>query len=152
MANKKPHHHGNLRAALIEAGLELLQTGGPEILSIRKLAVKAGVSHAAPAHHFANLTALHSALMTEGYKMFAASMRSEIALASDDPRERILAAGRGYLTFALNNEELFNLMFGGTPRDHDDENLHHAAEDAYDELREICAPMAKARAGARRTN
>jgi len=147
MTKKKPHHHGNLRAALIEAGLALLQTGGPETLSIRKLAAKAGVSHAAPAHHFANLTALHSALMAEGYKMFADSMRAEISNASDDPRERILAAGRGYLSFAQNNEGLFNLIFGGTPRDVDDENLRKASEDAYDVLREICAPITKGEGG-----
>ncbi len=147
MVKKKPHHHGNLRTALIEAGLELLQLGGPETLSIRKLAAKAGVSHAAPAHHFANLTALHSALMTEGYKIFAASMRAEIAIAPDNPRERILAAGRGYLAFAQYNEGLFNLMFGGTPRDHDDKNLEKAADDAYDVLREICAPIVKGEGG-----
>ncbi len=147
MSKKKPHHHGNLRAALVEAGLELLQLGGPETLSIRKLAMKAGVSHAAPAHHFANMTALHSALMTEGYKIFAASMRSEILKSPRDPRERILAAGRGYLIFAQNNEGLFNLMFGGTPRDDGDESLNIAAEDAYDVLREISAPLVKGEGG-----
>ena len=147
MVKKKPHHHGNLRAALIEAGLELLQVGNLETLSMRKLAVKAGVSHAAPAHHFANLTALHSALMTEGYKMFAESMRADMPPEPRDPRETILAAGRGYLTFALSNEGLFNLMFGGTPRDHNDENLNQAADDAYDVLREICAPIVKGEGG-----
>ncbi len=141
MTKKKPHHHGDLRAALIKAGLELLQSGGPETLSIRKLAAKAGVSHAAPAHHFANLTALHSALMAEGYKMFTAAMRAEIVKSPDDPRERILAAGRGYLMFVRDNEGLFNLIFGGTPRDDNDEYLHQMAEEAYDVLREICAPM-----------
>lgn len=147
MTKKKSHHHGNLRSALIDAGLILLQSGGPETLSIRKLANAAGVSHAAPAHHFANMTALHSALMTEGYKIFAASMRSELEKAPNDPRERILGAGRGYLLFAQNNEGLFNLMFGGTPRDQDDENLNAAANDAYDVLREICAPIVKGEGG-----
>lgn len=141
MTKKKPHHHGDLRAALIKAGLELLQSGGPETLSIRKLAAKAGVSHAAPAHHFANLTALHSALMAEGYKMFTAAMRAEIVKSPNDPRERILAAGRGYLMFVRDNEGLFNLIFGGTPRDDNDKYLHQMAEEAYDVLREICAPM-----------
>jgi len=147
MTAKKPHHHGNLRAALIAAGLELLQAGGLETLSMRKLAAKAGVSHAAPAHHFANLTALHSALMTEGYKMFTASMRAEMSPEPRDPRETILAVGRGYLNFALNNEGLFNLMFGGTPRDHNDKGLVQAADEAYDVLREICAPIEKGEGG-----
>ena len=147
MTPKKPHHHGNLRAALLEAGLEILLSGGPETQSMRKLAAKAGVSHAAPAHHFANLTALHSALMTEGYKMFAASMRSELEKSPNDPRERILGAGRGYLLFAQNNEWLFNLMFGGTPPDQDDENLNTAAADAYAVLREICAPIVNEEGG-----
>jgi len=147
MTSKKSHHHGNLRAALLDAGLELLQSGGLETLSMRKLAAKAGVSHAAPAHHFANLTALHSALMTEGYKMFAGSMRVNLPHKPRDPRETILAVGRGYLTFALNNEGLFNLMFGGTPRDLTDEDLNQAADDAYDVLREICAPIVKGEGG-----
>lgn len=147
MTQKKPHHHGNLRAALLDTGLELLNTGGLESLSMRKLATKAGVSHAAPAHHFANQTALHSALMTRGYEMFKDSMRSELDLAPADPRKRILAAGRGYLTFAQNNEGLFNLMFGGTPRDHDDAELYKASEEAYDVLREICAPIVKGEGG-----
>ena len=147
MAVKKTHHHGNLRAALISAGLEILSTGGVEDLSIRKLAAKAGVSHSAPAHHFANMTALHSALIAEGYGMFAASMRAEMAVAQSDPREQILASGRGYLTFAQRNVGLFNLMFGGTPRDEDDANLNRASEDAYDVLRKICTPIVKGEGG-----
>ncbi|MBL4874701.1 MAG: TetR/AcrR family transcriptional regulator [Rhodobacteraceae bacterium] len=147
MTKKKPHHHGNLRAALLEAGLELLHDGGLENLSMRKLASKAGVSHAAPAHHFANQTALHSGLMTEGYKMFTVAMQSEIKLAPNDPREIILAAGRGYLTFTQENEGLFNLMFGGTPRDHDDAELNKASEEAYNVLREICVPIVKGEGG-----
>lgn len=145
---KKPHHHGNLRAELITAGLEILHEGGLESLSMRKLAIKAGVSHAAPKHHFTNLTSLHTALMTEGYKMFAADMRSEMIIAPQDPREIILAAGRGYLGFAINNEGLFNLMFGGTPRDMDDPNLQTASEAAFDVLREISAPIKKGVGGA----
>lgn len=79
--------------------------------------------------------------------MFTDSMLSELNLAPSEPRERILAAGRGYLTFAQNNEGLFNLMFGGTPRDHEDADLNRASEEAYDVLREICAPIVKGEGG-----
>jgi DNA-binding transcriptional regulator YbjK len=57
-ADKKKPHHGNLRAALVSAGIELLEEGGLEALTLRKCAARAGVSHAAPAHHFEGLQGL----------------------------------------------------------------------------------------------
>ncbi len=141
MKEKKAHHHGNLRAALIEAGMELLQSGGPAALSIRKLAAKAGVSHAAPAHHFPNLKALRTALAIDGFKMFTQSMEDQLAKVDNDPRRRILAAGRGYLYFAKENAGLFNLIFGGTELETDNQELEEAAERAYGVLQMIAAPI-----------
>ena len=119
----KPHHHGNLRETLIAAGLTLLREHGAEGLSIRKVAAHVGVSHAAPAHHFANLSALRTAVVTAGYREFTRTMLAEIALAEIalaeqgraviPPRDRILAALRGYLSFAVRNRALFQMMFGG---------------------------------------
>ncbi len=142
MKMKKPHHHGNLRAALIVAGLELLQSGGVPALSIRKLAQKAGVTHAAPAHHFPNLKSLRTALAVEGFKMFTQSMESQLAEVDDDPRTRIIAAGKGYLRFAKDNSGLFNLIFGGTDLDGENAELVEASEAAYQVLQMIAEPIA----------
>ncbi len=59
---EKPHHHGNLREALIVAGIEILKEGGLPALTLRACAARAGVSHAAPAHHFDGLPGLVTAI------------------------------------------------------------------------------------------
>ena len=70
----KPHHHGNLRNALIEAGIDLLKEGGLPNLTLRKCAALAGVSHAAPAHHFDGLDGLRQAIASEGFSRFRQAM------------------------------------------------------------------------------
>lgn len=147
MAHKKPHHHGDLRAALIKAGCALIHDEGAEALSIRKVAARAGVSHAAPAHHFKHLSDLRAAVAACGYHAFSAAMETEIAAAPDDPRARILAAGRGYIGFARENTGMFHLMFGGWCRTEEDAELTTAADGAYDVLRQICAPLTPGPAG-----
>ena len=63
-APAKKHHHGNLRPALIKAGIALLEEGGIDALSLRKCAARAGVTHAAPAHHFDGLAGLKALVYT----------------------------------------------------------------------------------------
>ncbi len=147
-AEKRPHHHGDLRAALIAAGVSLVRKGGPDALSIRKAAALAGVSHAAPAYHFPSLADLRTAVIAQGYREFTQSMETELAGASVSPRDRILAAGRGYLRFALASPGLFHLMFGGSSRDETSDELCTAADAAYDVLRRISAPIVPGAAGA----
>ena len=64
-----PYHHGNLRRALLDAALESIAAAGPAALSLRELARRVGVSHAAPAHHFGDKAGLLTALATEGYRV-----------------------------------------------------------------------------------
>lgn len=143
MPTKKPHHHGNLRAALIQAGLDLIQSEGPDALSIRKVAAMAGVSHAAPAHHFPSLAHLRTAVVAEGYRRFSASMEAAIAEADGTPRDVVLAACLGYLRFAWAYSGVFSLMFGPNVHGHDDADLRDASDAAYGVLVRICAPFAK---------
>lgn len=143
MTTKKPHHHGNLRAALIQAGLDLIQSEGPDALSIRKVAAMAGVSHAAPAHHFPSLAHLRTAVVAEGYRRFTASMEAAIAEADGTPRDVVLAACLGYLRFAWAYSGVFSLMFGPNVHGHDDPDLRDASDAAYGVLVRICAPFAK---------
>jgi AcrR family transcriptional regulator len=149
----KPHHHGNLRETLINAGLTLLHKNGPDGLSIRKVAALAGVSHAAPAHHFASLTDLRTAVIATGYRTFADTMLHEIARVEKGqvaapPRARILAAYRGYTAFASDSPALFQMMFGGAERNGNDPDLNAAAGAAMDVLRDICAPIIRGPGGA----
>ena len=148
MNKKTSHHHGDLRAALIRSGAELIQDGGVEALTVRKVAAHAGVSHAAPAHHFKHLTDLRNAVAASGYLAFAAAMQAEIAHAGDAPHDIILAAGRGYITFARENPGMFHLMFGGWCDAHPSDELQLAADQAYEVLRQITAPLAPGPAGA----
>lgn len=142
MASKKPHHHGNLRAALIDAGVELVRSDGPDALSIRKVAAAAGVSHAAPAHHFPSLAHLRTAVIAEGYRLFIRSMEDAIAAAPDDPRERVRGACVGYLRFARAYPGLFGTMFGTYTHLVEDEAFREVSEASYAVLARVAAPFA----------
>ena len=75
---KKPdgkQHHGNLKESLVLAGMQLLEDEGLEALTLRRCAVLAGVSHAAPAHHFDGLKGLKTAIATRGYAIFEQMMK-----------------------------------------------------------------------------
>jgi AcrR family transcriptional regulator len=149
---KRPHHHGNLRAALIAAGLDLVREGGPGALSIRKVAARAGVSHAAPAHHFANLAALRTAVAAAAHREFTATMEAAIAEAPpDDPQAAIVAAGIGYLRFARANPGLFHVMFGSDEIDPENAELRAAGAASYGVLARVCAPVAHGPEGAQGT-
>jgi AcrR family transcriptional regulator len=142
MSNKKPHHHGNLRAALIEAGVELVREDGPDALSIRKVAAQAGVSHAAPAHHFPSLAHLRTAVIAEGYRRFTRAMEAAIAETPETPRSAALGACFGYLRFARAYPGLFLTMFGTPAHRVQDPDLALAADGAYAVLARISAPFA----------
>lgn len=143
MVSTKPsHHHGNLRKALIDAGVKLLREGGLEALTLRQAAAVAGVSHAAPAHHFKSLSILRSAIAAAGFELFDASMHREMGkVSSSDPSEILRAACRGYILFAIENPALFSLMFGGTELDRKEELLGNSSTKAYETLTQICVPF-----------
>lgn len=141
MTEKKPHHHGNLREALIAAGIDLVRHGGPDALSIRKVAAAAGVSHAAPAHHFPSLAHLRTAVMARGHWIFTEHMEAGIAETDGSPRAAALGASLGYLRFALAYPGLFDLMFGTQLPDHDDPDFCAGAEASYGVLQRISAPF-----------
>ena len=137
----KKHHHGNLRPALIKAGLELLEEGGIEALTLRKCAARAGVSHAAPAHHFNGLPDLTRAIASEAFQIFSNHLQGAIDQGGDDPREQLRSICRGYLQFGMDHRGLLNVIFGvdglamlGNPNGKDQAH-------AYMILRKTCAPF-----------
>ena len=136
------YHHGNLREALVQAGLDILETEGLGALSLRGCAARVGVSHAAPKNHFQNLERLTVAICAEGHRRLSATMRERLRGAPAEPRTRIAAAAEGYLAFALENPDLFRLMFSQPRTAAYDPDLREAGDESHDILREICAPLA----------
>ncbi len=133
-APARRYHHGDLRAALLAAAEEELASTGPEGFSLRAVARRAGVSHAAPAHHFGDSRGLLSALAAEGFRRFLATQAAREAQAPPDPRSQLVAAGLGYIDFALARPTLFRLMFGSAKPDQASADLLAAGEAAYDHL------------------
>ena len=131
---RKTYHHGDLRAALLAAAEAELAVSGIEAFSLRQVARRAGVSHAAPAHHFGDVQGLLTALAAEGYRRFLASQAAREAQAAPDPRAQMVAAGLGYVDFALASPALFRLLFTSSRPDYADPDLLAAADAAYGHL------------------
>jgi AcrR family transcriptional regulator len=107
----RPYHHGHLRAALLAEAERILREAGIEALSLRELARRAGVSHAAPRRHFADRQALLDALAVAGFTRLA----DEVSVAIDDAGgqypARLGAAAAAYVRFATRDATLMELMF-----------------------------------------
>jgi AcrR family transcriptional regulator len=127
----RPYHHGDLRSALLGAGEAELAERGVEAFSLRQVAKRAGVSHAAPAHHFGDANGLLTALAAEAFRQFLAAQNAREAKAAADPRAQLVAAGLGYVDFALARPALFGLLFSSARTNYADPDLHQAAEAAY---------------------
>jgi AcrR family transcriptional regulator len=125
------YHHGDLRAALVAAAEAELIERGIEGFSLRSVAKRAGVSHAAPAHHFKDTVGLLTALAAEAARRLVASMQTALAEAPPDPAGRIVASGIGYVDFALANPAMFDLLFGSKRPDSQDETLVRHASEAF---------------------
>jgi AcrR family transcriptional regulator len=136
-----PYHHGNLRQALLEAALVILEREGEAGLGLRDLARAVGVSPAAPYRHFASRGALLEALAVTGFNRFTAAME---ATAEAHPSDALRAMGRTYVLFALDNPGLFRLMFSAQLRREGRPGLRMAAERAFGMLRRVAGGDAAA--------
>jgi AcrR family transcriptional regulator len=132
-----PYHHGDLRAALLEAAEVELAEKGVDGFTLRACARRAGVSHAAPAHHFADVTALLTEMAAVGFERLADSMRERRAKAASDPRAQFIASGQGYIEFAVKNPQHFLLMFGSAGPDRTSERLKRVGDTAFGHLLEV---------------
>src|ERR1700758_477991 len=107
----RPYHHGHLRATLLAEAERTLSEDGIEALSLRELARRAGVSHAAPRRHFADRQALVDALVEAGVTRLADEVRTAIDDADGDYPARLRAAAAAYVRFATRDAALTELMF-----------------------------------------
>lgn len=110
MTEERPYHHGNLRAALVEAAVALVGERGPKGFTLREVARRAGVSHNAPYRHFASRDELLLAVAEEGFVRLKETM--ELALRrGHTPQDRLQLSGCGYVEFALRWPNHFAVMF-----------------------------------------
>ncbi|KAA3657936.1 MAG: TetR/AcrR family transcriptional regulator [Chloroflexi bacterium] len=111
MAKKNTYHHGDLKNALIKAGIEILAKNGIGGLSLRKVAQKAEVSHTAPYAHFADKQALIAAISTEGYRQLYEQVIIVTKRYENDPIRQMLETAWTYVQFAMNDPDQFKIMF-----------------------------------------
>lgn len=129
-----PYHHGNLRQALLEAALIVLEQKGEAGLGLRDLARAVNVSPAAPYRHFDSRAALLEALAVTGFQRFSTRME---AVAASRPHNAMAAMGKTYVVFALQNPNLFRLMFSPQLKKDARPGLRLAADAAFDTLRHV---------------
>jgi len=109
-AQPKPYHHGNLRESLLEAADTVLAERGVHGITLRDVAKAAGVSHAAPYHHFSSLNGLLAAVAERAFVRLGSAL--ELASAEPDTGERLLKINDAYVACACARPEQFRLMFG----------------------------------------
>src|ERR1700727_905104 len=119
-----------LRDRLVDAGVELVTSGGTAAVSLREIARRAGVSHGAPRRYFPTHLELLSAVARRGFARLGATRRGAAAGSAEDPRARLAALGRAYLDFAASNCGMYELMF-----------RHDLLESGRLGLREVSVPL-----------
>jgi AcrR family transcriptional regulator len=117
-----PYHHGDLRRAILDAAIESISVSGSAALSLRELARRAGVSHAAPIHHFGDKAGVLTALAAEGFE----SLASALEAAGDD----FVEEGVAYVRFAVTHKAHFEVMFRPDTYHQDDPTVVAARERA----------------------
>jgi AcrR family transcriptional regulator len=147
-AKSAPYHHGDLRQALLDASEAELSERSIEGFSLRGVARRAGVSHAAPAHHFQDATGLLTALAAAGFRRLLHRQSQRQKKAAADPISQLVASGLGYIDFALGSPALFRLVFSSGRPAHSSAELSQAANAAFDQLEQDVTRLFAARGGA----
>ena len=111
MPKKKSYHHGDLKNALIKAGVEILAKDGVSGLSLRKVAIKAGVSHSAPYSHFADKQSLIAAISTEGFRQLYDRIGVVVDKYKMKPSRQLVETAWAYVQFAMAAPDQFKVMF-----------------------------------------
>jgi AcrR family transcriptional regulator len=117
------YHHGALRPALLAAAVQVLEERGLDGFSLREAARRAGVSPAAPAHHFGDTPGLLTAIATESFVLLAEAIEAADAAAGPDRAARVRGQGHAYVRYAVTNRARYDLMWRPT--------LFNASDAAY---------------------
>ena len=132
-ADETPYHHGDLHDALLAAAERVLERDGLPGLTLRAVAREAGVSHAAPTHHFGDLTGLLSELAAIGFRRFNEAM---IAAGNTEtlPLMKAMARAKAYVAYAQAQPGMYGLMFRTERLDMTRPSLHEAATASFEGL------------------
>jgi AcrR family transcriptional regulator len=112
MPRRRAYHHGNLRAALIEAGLELIEQKGVQALTLREIGARVGVSRSAAYRHFKDKAGLLGEISEAGFTQFADALAAARDSARPDFASRFSTMGIAYIRFAQEHRAHFEVMFG----------------------------------------
>lgn len=137
MPSTRPYHHGHLRDTVIDAAVAEVEAVGAAAVSMREIARRAGVSHAAPAHHFGDKIGIFTAIATQGFLLAA----DEIGPAATGPFG-FLDGGAAYVAFAVGHPGHFEVMFRPTLYRSDDPDLVAARSAAFSILDDSAAELA----------
>ena len=105
-SGERPYHHGDLRRTLVDEALAAIERDGPGSVSLRDLARRAGVSHAAPTHHFGDKVGLLTAIAAEGFDLLADELQDAFGRTGS-----FLEVGVAYVGFAVRHRAHFEVMF-----------------------------------------
>jgi AcrR family transcriptional regulator len=117
----RPYHHGNLRPALLAAAIEEIEESGPAAMSLRGVARRAGVTHAAAAYHFGDRKGLLTAIAAEGFGLVADALRE-----AHERTGSFLEVGVAYVRFAVTHRAHFEVMYRPELYNRDDAALVRA--------------------------
>lgn len=126
----RPYHHGDLTRALVDAARRLLEAEGPSALSLRAVAREAGVSPAAPYHHFKDKAELLDAVANVGWELLGSQMSA--AKAATTGMQQLTALGIAYVCFARDNPALYHVMYDAArDREEPPEGVLDTKDSAY---------------------
>jgi AcrR family transcriptional regulator len=129
-AADSPYHHGDLHEALLKAAERVLERDGLAGLTLRAVAREAGVSHAAPTHHFGDLTGLVSELAAIGFRQFNVAM-AVAGSVEGSGLEKAMARAKAYVAYAQAHPGMYGLMFRTERLDMTRPSLHEAASASF---------------------
>jgi AcrR family transcriptional regulator len=136
---RRSYHHGDLRKAVLEAARSILEECPSRPLTMREVARRAGVSHAAPYRHFANHEAVLAELSIEGFRKLKSSI-TEAAAGTSEKSQRIANIGSAYMRFVMQRPAMARLMFGSQlPNRGEFQLLGEAADGIYKEIGQLLA-------------
>lgn len=136
----QPYHHGDLSRALLAAAETLLAERGVEGFTLRECARRAGVSHAAPAHHFRDVGGLLTELAATGFERLTASIL-KVRVGGRDAAKWVMRGNLAYIEFALDHPALFRLMFHSAHVDRTSERFRTAGGAAFATLKRALAGL-----------
>ena len=140
---KAPYHHGDLRKQLVAATEQIILERGLDGFTLREAARRAGVSPAAPSHHFRDARGLLSEVALLGFQDFADALAAADKRGGQDPERRLYEQGLAYVAFAVNNPARFQLMFSNTKCDMGYKNLAQVADSSFKVLEDAVRVASK---------